>query len=61
MLVKYMGSLIISAKDVIFSPCFRVRWLVGLLGCQQNYTKKLLYRFPQNLDGGWVSAQNRPH
>ena len=23
--------------------------------------QKLLNRFPRNLDGGWVSAQNRPH
>ena len=37
----------------------RVHWFVGWF--VDRITQKLLERFPPDLDGGWVLAQNRPH
>lgn len=42
-------------REVVFHPCRFVGWFVGGL------TQKVLKRFPWNLEGGWVSAQNRTH
>ena len=42
----------------MFSPV-SVCWLVG--GFVSRVTQKLLTGFLQNLDGRWVSDQNRPH
>ena len=42
----------------VFHPVY-ICWLVGRF--VSRMTRKLLNRFPQNLDWGWVPAQNRPH
>lgn len=52
-------SIITSTMRLCFHPCL----LAGLLVCWfvSRITQKLLNRFPPNLDGGRVSAQNGPH
>ena len=58
-LTCHVHGIITSGQDVFIHRA-SVCWLV----CQQDYThkrkKKMLNCFSQNLDGGWVSAQNRP-
>ena len=43
------------ARMLCFHLCALVDWFVSRM------TQKLLNRFARNLDGGWVSAQNRLH